>query len=130
MLISPAPAPHALGHQMMIEYYGCDADILNDPVRMEQIFLNAARTSGAHVISSHFHRFQPQGVSGIVVIAESHFAVHAWPEYGYAAVDIFTCGKTIDFQTAEETMRREMASKRHVVIGEFDRGLIPPETVE
>ena len=76
------------------------------------------------MIGATFHAFQPQGVSGVVVISESHFAVHAWPEHDYAAVDIFTCGDTIDFQTAETALRRGLASKRHVVVGEFDRGLI------
>ena len=120
-----SPAELRLGHQMMIEYYDCDHAVLTDIHELERVFLEAARLSGAHVVGSHFHLFQPQGISGVVVISESHFAVHAWPEYDYAAVDIFTCGDTIDFQTAETTLRRGLDSKRHVIVGEFDRGLIP-----
>ena len=115
----------ALGRQLTIEYYGCDPRILADAARMEKIFLAAAKKSHATVIESCFHAFEPQGVSGVVIISESHFAVHAWPEHDYAAVDIFTCGDTIDFQTAETTLRRGLDSKRHVIVGDFDRGLIP-----
>ena len=90
----------ALGRHLTIEYYDCNASILADATRMEAIFVEAAKTSGATVLESSFHEFQPQGVSGIVVICESHFAVHAWPEHDYAAVDIFTCGDQIDFDLA------------------------------
>ena len=120
----PGMASRRLGHQMMIEYYECDHAVLTDIHELERVFLEAARLSGAHVVGSHFHLFQPQGISGVVVISESHFAVHAWPEYDYAAVDIFTCGETIDFQIAETTLRRGLDSRRHVIVGEFDRGLI------
>ena len=122
--INRTPAGVALGRQTTVEFYDCSAAVLADAKRMEAIFLEAARVSGAHVVNSTFHAFEPQGVSGVVVISESHFAVHAWPEYDYAAVDIFTCGDTIDFQTAEAELRRGLNSKRHVVVGEFDRGLI------
>jgi len=52
----------------------------------------AARAGGAHVVESRFHRFEPQGISGVVILAESHLTLHTWPELGYAAVDVFTCG--------------------------------------
>jgi S-adenosylmethionine decarboxylase proenzyme len=94
----------ALGRQMTVEFYDCDAGILTDAGRMEQIFVSAAKRSGATVISSHFHSFMPQGVSGVVVISESHFAVHAWPEHEYAAVDLFTCGENVDFNCAAESI--------------------------
>ena len=51
----------------------------------------AAEAAGARIISSQFHRFSPLGVSGVVLIAESHLTIHTWPERGYAAVDVFTC---------------------------------------
>ena len=69
----------ALGRQMTVEFYECSARILADVCRMEEIFLEAARVSGAHVVNSNFHSFAPLGVSGVLVISESHFAVHAWP---------------------------------------------------
>jgi S-adenosylmethionine decarboxylase len=58
--------------------------------------LNAAMETGATVIGQIFHQFNPQGVTGVIAIAESHLCVHTWPEYSYAAVDIFTCGESFE----------------------------------
>jgi len=82
----------ALARQITIEYYNCDERPLLDRDYMEKAMLTAAKESGATIISSSFNSFEPQGVSGVVIIAESHFTVHAWPEHNYAAVDMFTCG--------------------------------------
>jgi S-adenosylmethionine decarboxylase proenzyme len=72
---------------------GCPHNVLDDAGALEVCFRNCAETGGATLVSSHFHRFSPQGVSGVVVIAESHLTIHTWPEHGYAAVDVFTCGR-------------------------------------
>lgn len=114
----------ALGRHLTVEYYDCDAQVLADTVRMEKLFNEAAVISGATVLESSFHEFQPQGVSGIVVICESHFAVHAWPEHDYAAVDIFTCGDQIDFELAAETLRQMLGSRSMVISNAMSRGLI------
>ena len=125
------PEPHfALGRQMTVEYYECDSATITDAPLMEKIFVNAAKKSGATVISSDFHRFDPQGVSGVVVISESHFAVHAWPEYGYAAVDIFTCGENIDFDIAVEEIRNGMQSRSHIISSLVCRGILNGSGVE
>ncbi|HKJ32859.1 MAG TPA: adenosylmethionine decarboxylase, partial [Balneolales bacterium] len=86
----------ALGRQILVEYYDCDTEVINDVAEVEKILLVGTKKSKASIISHNFHKFSPHGVSGTVVIAESHVAIHTWPEYGYAAVDIFTCGDTID----------------------------------
>lgn len=86
----------ALGRQLLVELYDCDRDILNDVDRIRAILMEATRLSGATIVSDTFHLFNPHGVSGAIVIAESHVAIHTWPEHGYAAVDVFTCGDTID----------------------------------
>lgn len=86
----------ALGNHIIVEFYNCDKGIMNDAPLIERLMNEAAILSGATVVGSHFHVFNPHGVSGVVVIAESHLSIHTWPEYGYAAVDIFTCGETID----------------------------------
>ena len=123
--------PHfALGRQMTVEYYECDSGIITDAPLMEKIFVNAAKAAGATVISSDFHRFDPQGVSGVVVISESHFAVHAWPEYGYAAVDLFTCGECIDFDTAVEEIKKGMKSGNCIVSSLVCRGILNGSGVE
>ena len=69
---------------------------MNDVARIESSMVAAAEKAGATVINSTFHHFSPYGVSGVVVIQESHLAIHTWPEYGYAAVDLFTCGDSVD----------------------------------
>jgi len=86
----------ALGRHVLVEFYNCSADILNDVLSIEKSMVAAAKEAGATVINSTFHYFSPYGVSGVVVIQESHLAVHTWPEYRYAAVDLFTCGDPVD----------------------------------
>lgn len=120
----------ALGRQMTVEYYECDPQILADGGRLEQIFLAAAEKSGAHVISSNFHSFAPQGVSGVVIISESHFTVHAWPEHDYAAVDIFTCGENIDFDVAIQTLKEGMKAESAIVSSVMNRGIVSNNGME
>jgi S-adenosylmethionine decarboxylase proenzyme len=86
----------ALGRQILVELYECDPKVLNDKDYIDEALNEAVRQSGATIVTSTFHTFSPVGVSGVVVIAESHVAIHTWPEYSYAAVDIFTCGDKID----------------------------------
>jgi len=86
----------SLGKHAIVELYDCDKACLDNIDLIKQVLVNAVERSGATVIKPFFHRFSPFGVSGIVVIAESHFSIHTWPEYQYAAVDIFTCGDIID----------------------------------
>ena len=114
----------ALGRQLTIEYYECASNILLDKNLVEKALLQAAKNSGATIISSSFHGFKPQGVSGVVVIAESHFTVHAWPEHDYAAVDIFTCGDSIDLEVAINSMRDSFESKNVVISSDQNRGII------
>ena len=114
----------ALGRQLTIEYYSCAADVLLSKDLVEKALLKAAHDSGATIISSSFHGFKPQGVSGVVVIAESHFTVHAWPEHNYAAVDIFTCGDKIDLELAINSMKDSFQSENVVVSSDQNRGII------
>jgi S-adenosylmethionine decarboxylase len=85
-----------LGRHVLAEIYDCSYDILNDVQKVEQMMVNAALEAGAEIREVVFHKFSPQGVSGVVVISESHLAIHTWPELGYAAVDVFTCGERVD----------------------------------
>ncbi len=114
----------ALGRQMTVEFYDCSAAVLADADAMEKIFLHAAEVSGAHVVNSNFHSFEPQGVSGVVVISESHFAVHAWPEHDYAAVDIFTCGSGVDFDLAVKTLGAGLKSGNWIISSLVNRGIL------
>jgi len=110
-----------LGRHLLVEYHRCDPKILNDLERVKKFMLEAASESGATVLDASFHYFTPQGVSGVVVIAESHLAIHTWPEYGYAAVDIFTCGNTVDPWKAFHYLRSTLDSKE-TSVNEIVRG--------
>lgn len=113
----------ALGRQLTIEYYQCSETALLDRDAVEKAMLKAAGDSGANIISSSFHKFKPQGISGVVIIAESHFTVHAWPEYNYAAVDIFTCGNNIDLDTAINSIKNSFQSDNTVISSDQNRGI-------
>ncbi|MDG5766613.1 adenosylmethionine decarboxylase [Balneolales bacterium ANBcel1] len=112
----------ALGRQILVEFYECDEHVLNDVSQIEAILLEGTRASGASIISHKFHKFSPHGVSGMVVIAESHVAIHTWPEYSYAAVDIFTCGDTIDPWIIQEHLKTCFDSKNTSAM-EMKRGM-------
>jgi S-adenosylmethionine decarboxylase proenzyme len=111
-----------LGRHLIAEYTDCTADKLNDAEFLERSLLEAVRRSGATVVNSVFHRYAPQGVSGVVVIAESHMSVHTWPEYNYAAVDFFTCGQTVDPHKANEYLK-EMLGSPNACVTEISRGI-------
>jgi len=117
-----------LGRHLIAEYTGCAPAILNDASYVEESLLEAVRQSGATIVRSVFHHYAPQGVSGVVVIAESHMSVHTWPEYGYAAVDFFTCGQAVDPYRANACLAEKLGC-RQAIVSEIKRG-IPSETDE
>lgn len=86
----------SLGRHILVEFSNCNAQVLNHAEIVEKAMTTAAKIAGATVINSTFHHFSPWGISGVVVIQESHLAIHTWPEYKYAAVDLFTCGESVD----------------------------------
>lgn len=86
----------ALGIHIIVELSDCNSQLLSDVDQVTNILVTAAKEANAEVLQTAFHRFLPQGVSGVVVIAESHLSIHTWPEYGYAAMDIYTCGDHTD----------------------------------
>lgn len=110
-----------LGRHVILEYYGCSREILDDAVALEEAFVEAVRQMRASIVSVHFHRFNPHGVSGAVVISESHLTIHSWPEYGYAAVDVFTCGQVVDPWVAHAALKEALKPTRESVM-EFKRG--------
>lgn len=81
-----------LGRHLLAEYHGCDSSVLDDLNLVETLMNEAAIAAKATVVQSAFHLFRPQGVSGVVIVQESHLSIHTWPEEGYAAVDFYTCG--------------------------------------
>ena len=116
----------ALGIQILVEYYDCDPQILKDEAFISKAMIEACEIGKATVVTSTFHSFSPFGVSGVVVIAESHVSIHTWPEYGYAAVDIFTCGETIEpwklFHHLQAAFNSKHSSQMELKRGLFDNG--------
>ena len=114
---------NALGRHLLIELQDCDKEVLNDLGFLRDAVLGAAIDCGATVLGESFHHFNPQGVSGVVVIAESHLSIHTWPEYEYAAVDIFTCGTSVEPEKAVEVIVEKLGAKNHSLM-EIQRGLL------
>lgn len=112
----------ALGNHILVEFMNCDPHIMNDVATIERDMVDAARKAGATVINSTFHHFSPYGVSGVVVIQESHLAIHTWPEYGYAAVDLFTCGE-MDAWISFDYLKECFKSKSYSAL-EMKRGSV------
>ena len=113
---------NALGRHILAEIYGCDSGMLNDRNYIEKSMVDAALAAGAEVREVAFHKFSPQGVSGVVVISESHLTIHTWPELGYAAVDVFTCGDTVNPWDACNYLTDRFKA-RHMTATEVKRGI-------
>jgi len=90
----------SIGHHYIVEASGCDPKIISSVEKVQQILVKAAEIAGAHVWSISVNRFPPNGVSGVVVISESHISIHTWPEYRYGALDFYTCGSDVDPEKA------------------------------
>jgi len=107
---------NALGKHFLLELNDCDRTLLNDINVIRDIMLAAAKESGATVLGESFHQFSPQGVSGVIIIAESHLSIHTWPEHGYAGADIFTCGTTVQPEKAAEVIIERMNPTSHSIM--------------
>ena len=114
---------NALGRHLLVELHDCNKEALNDLGLLRDVMVKAAIDCGAVVLGESFHRFSPQGVSGVVIIAESHLSIHTWPEYGYAAVDIFTCGTFVNPEKAAQVLIEKLGSRNHSVM-EIPRGVL------
>ena len=110
-----------LGTHIAIDLERCASPSLEDLAWVREILLETARIVRATVISDHFHRFSPHGISGVVIIAESHVAIHTWPEHMFAAVDIFTCGSPAHLAEATQFLRDKFEAQS-LSIGETVRG--------
>ncbi len=114
---------NALGKHILLELKDCDKEALNDLNFLKATMLEAAEKCGATIMGECFHTYIPQGVSGVVTIAESHLFIHTWPEYGYAAADIFTCGTSVKPEVAADILVKALKSANYSVI-EIQRGLL------
>lgn len=113
---------NVLGLHLLLELKECNPDLLDDLEHIRQTLLQTAQELGATVVGESFHRFSPQGVTGILSIAESHISIHTWPEYGYAAADIFTCGSSFRPSEAAAILIERFQSRTQEIT-EVRRGL-------
>lgn len=111
-----------MGRQIIAELWDCNMDILNDIQLIERIFVDAALKAGAEIREVAFHQFTPHGVSGVVIISESHLTIHSFPEHGYASIDVYTCGDKVDPAVAVDYIARSLESKTSEKI-EIPRGV-------
>lgn len=119
---------NALGRHLLLELKDCNREIINDVESVRSLLCDTAEHIGATIVNQAFHKFSPQGVSGVVVIAESHICVHTWPEHGYAAVDIFTCGTSIEPKNAIPLLVERLEAKESSFI-ELERGILQDNKV-
>ncbi|NJD56216.1 MAG: adenosylmethionine decarboxylase [Nitrospirae bacterium] len=114
---------HALGTHLLVELRDCNPKIIKDLAKVKNALVSAAKEAKATIVDISFHEFNPFGISGMVIIAESHLSIHTWPEYSYAAVDIFTCGDLIKPEVAASFLIREFESKTPSIV-ELKRGIL------
>lgn len=114
---------YALGNHLLVELRDCNPATLMSLQKVTKAMVSAAKKGKATIVDVSFHEFNPFGISGMVVIAESHLSIHTWPEYSYAAVDIFTCGDIIKPEVAARYLIEEFESKNPSMI-EMKRGIL------
>ncbi|WIF96204.1 adenosylmethionine decarboxylase [Caminicella sporogenes] len=113
----------SLGRHILAEFYNCNQEIINDHNLIERYLIDAAKKANATVVESCFHMFNPWGVSGVVVIQESHLTIHTWPELGYASVDLYTCGDEVNPWIAFEYLKEKLQAEKTETI-EVPRGMV------
>ena len=113
---------NALGRHLLLELFDCDSDAINNLESVKGALVEAAKRAQATIVDVVFHEFNPFGISGVVVIAESHLSIHTWPEYRYAAVDIFSCGDVLQPDVAANYLVKEFGAERASVV-EMQRGM-------
>lgn len=114
---------NVLGLHLLLELKECNPQLLDNLDHVRDALFGAAEGVGAHVIGESFHQFTPQGVTGILSIAESHISIHTWPEFKYAAADIFTCGSSFQPRDAAQVLIDQFESKSPEIT-EVRRGLL------
>ena len=113
---------NALGRHLLLELFDCDLDAISNLEAVKGALVEAAKRAQATIVDVVFHEFNPFGVSGVVVIAESHLSIHTWPEYRYAAVDVFSCGDVLQPEVAVNYLVEQFGAERTSVV-EMQRGM-------
>ena len=100
-----------LANHQIVEFNDCEESKIDNSDFVREIFLEAAKLGSATVVSECFHEFSPYGITGVLVIAESHISIHTWPEHKYVAVDIFSCGNKVDFNKIINYLKDKLKCK-------------------
>jgi S-adenosylmethionine decarboxylase len=101
---------HVQGTHFCVDMRGCNTELLNDEARLREILLSAAEQASATVLGVQSHAFTPYGVTIVLLLAESHMSIHTWPERQFAAVDVFTCGRTMSSQHAIDYIMEQIGA--------------------
>jgi S-adenosylmethionine decarboxylase len=101
------------GRHLILDLYECDAEILDDYAQLQELLETALRMSNATILRIIGEKFKPQGVTLLALLAESHASIHTWPEIGYAAIDLYTCGDTTNTHKAAEFLRVKLKSETY-----------------
>jgi len=115
-ILSTFHVDHKLSHQskhLLLELYRCDREKLNDESFLRCTLNRAAKLANANVLNLISNKFEPQGVTAIALLVESHISIHTWPESNYSAVDIFTCGQNMMPELASQYLIESLIAKEH-----------------
>lgn len=116
-----------LAKHIILNLYDCDFDLINSVEFVESVLTKAVKISECKILNKYFHKFSPQGVTGVICVCESHFSIHTWPEHGYCAIDIFCCkrgvGKAVDFLKESFNSGRSQVSEINRIIKYEDQNL-------
>jgi S-adenosylmethionine decarboxylase len=104
-----------LGTHCILELHGCPSDLLNDVVFVRDALARASEQGLSTLLHLTSHQFDPQGVTAVGLLAESHVSIHTWPEHGYAAVDIFTCGGNARPRQACAYLVKRFGAREHIL---------------
>jgi spermidine synthase len=116
------------GKHIIIDGFDCDSLHLNNILFLEKICIKAALDAGMEIVYSYFHQFQPQGVTGMLVLSTSHMSIHTWPEERYASLDFYTCGNPDLITAPINNLLKGLCSKRAMLYS-IDRGVSHPQLI-
>ena len=113
----------ALGIEILCDFYNCSKNKMSDKNEIEKIIIQAVEESGATIVETKLFHFSPYGLTGLIIITESHFSIHTWPEHGYIAIDYFTCNKKLEINKTIEILKNYFEPE-NMEINEISRGEI------
>lgn len=111
----------SVGRHAIIDVYECKIDKIDDLKFIKDMLVESAKEANLHIVDQIFHKFSPIGISGVLILAESHLTIHTWPEYNFAAIDVFTCGTKFDPKEVCEIIAKRLKSSKYE-IKEIKRG--------